>query len=323
MNRRRRPFFFEIVAVANLLAVALLAHRSLPVLAAPFKEALGLAGSFTVYAVLGVVLRLIVARLRNDHSYGRAIRRRRWQLDTLRLIVFTAVGMVSYAWLKLVIPIYHPRLFDQQLWDLDRVLFFGLSPNIFFLALFRQYPLLRAFDLTYAWVFFASITLALAWFLSHPSRRIRVAFANGNVALWLIGAWLYFLIPSLGPAYRFPDIWFAHADALQRTQQLQAILMRNYQNVLRAARGEAFQPVQLLLGIAAFPSLHVGFQTFVFLWMRRLWPAGEVLFAIFACTIFLGSVITGWHYLVDALAGVLLALACFKVSWNTAMPRRR
>jgi hypothetical protein len=240
----------------------------------------------------------------------------------VRLIVFTGVATISYAWLKLVIPIYHPRLFDQVLWDLDQVLCFGLSPNIFLLDLLNNRLILRAVDLTYAWIFFASITLALAYFLSHPSRRIRVAFANGNVALWVIGVWLYFLVPSLGPAYRFPDIWFAHADALQRTQQLQALLMRNYQNVLRAVSGQPFNPVRLLLGIAAFPSLHVGFQTFVFLWMRRLWPAGEVLFGIFAATIFLGSVVTGWHYLIDALAGVALAFACFVPSFRIAMPRR-
>ena len=69
----------------------------------------------------------------------------------------------------------------------------------------------------------------------------------------------------------------------------------------------------MLFGIAAFPSLHVGFQTFVFLWFRRLWLSGQIIFAIFVLLIFLGSVITGWHYLVDAYAGLLLAAIAYGV----------
>ena len=65
------------------------------------------------------------------------------------------------------------------------------------------------------------------------------------------------------------------------------------------------------MGIAAFPSLHVGFQTYVFLWMRRLWTSGEVLFGIFVVVIFLGSMITGWHYFIDGVAGAALALGCY------------
>ena len=33
--------------------------------------------------------------------------------------------------------------------------------------------------------------------------------------------------------------------------------------------------------------------------------------AIFTVIIFLGSVVTGWHYLIDSLAGLALAAACF------------
>ncbi|HEX6159083.1 MAG TPA: phosphatase PAP2 family protein [Thermoanaerobaculia bacterium] len=66
----------------------------------------------------------------------------------------------------------------------------------------------------------------------------------------------------------------------------------------------------------------MGYQTFVFLWMRRLWTSGEVLFGIFAATIFLGSMITGWHYLIDAIAGVAQALVCWSIFFrHSRMPR--
>jgi len=42
--------------------------------------------------------------------------------------------------------------------------------------------------------------------------------------------------------------------------------------------------------------------------MRRLWVYGEIVFGVFLLIIMIGSVVTGWHYLIDSIAGALLAL---------------
>src|SRR5687767_13728623 len=98
---------------------------------------------------------------------------------------------------------------------------------------------------------------------------------------------------------------------------MQRLVIRNFQNVIRAAHGEPVKDgVRIVYGIGAFPSLHVAFQMYVFLWMRRLWTCGEVLFAVFVFAMFLGSMITGWHYLVDGLAGMVMAYACFRIFWK-------
>ena len=140
---------------------------------------------------------------------------------------------------------------------------------------------------------------------------------NSNVLLWLAGAWLYVAVPSLGPAYRFPDVWVPLAAMLDRTQTLQRLLMANYQNVLAFARG-VNRPVSILFGIAAFPSLHVAFQALLFVWMRRVWRAGEVIFGVFVVVILIGSLVTGWHYLVDGIAGIALAWLCYCVAIRIA-----
>lgn len=308
-----RVHFFEVFALANLVLVALVFWRSVPIAGAPWIHLLTFSVGIGTQAVTGIGIRCIVALARRDRSYFAAIRKPAWLLETLRMIVGGAAVVVVYGWIKLVVPLYHPRLFDEALWDLDRILFFGLAPSTFFLDLFAVPAFLRAIDWSYANIFFASATVAYAYFLSSPERRIRVAFANGNALLWISGAWLYLLVPSVGPALRFPEVWFAHAETLRVTQTMQALLMRNYQNVIRAAQGtEITEPIRIFFGVAAFPSLHVAFQTYVFLWMRRLWTSGEVLFGMFAATIFLGSMITGWHYLVDGLAGLVLAYLCFR-----------
>lgn len=315
----KRVYFFEGLVVANLLVVALVAHKSLFLLGNVVAVFGALTLTLATQALCGVVIRGVVAVIRKDQRYLRRIRQRAWLIDTARLVVANALMIFTYGWLKLVVPIYRHSNFDGALWELDQWLGLGAAPSVFLLNLFSG--ALRVLDWSYANIFYASIIVSTVFFLSHPSRRIRVAFTNGSAALWLAGAWLYFAIPSLGPAYRFPDIWFAYSDSLPITQNLQALLMRNWQNVQRAWHGQPFGGISIALGIAAFPSLHVAIQTYVFLWMRRLWLSGQVLFGVFAFAIFIGSMITGWHYLVDGLAGLLMAWLAFRFAFVTVRLR--
>jgi hypothetical protein len=315
----RRLYFFEVFALANLALIALLAWHTLPILGSPLRHIVVFALSLMLEAFLGVAIRAVVALIRRDRTYLRVIRTRAWLLDSARLLLAGGVVITTYGWIKLVMPLIHPRLFDAELWKLDQTLFFGMSPTVFLVDLFNSGPFLSIIDRSYANIFFASALVAFGYFLSDSSRRVRIAFANGNALLWIAGAWLYMLVPSLGHAFRFPEIWMTHADSLRITQTMQALLMRNFQNVLRAGQGRAVtDPIRIVYGIGAFPSLHVGFQMYVFLWMRRLWTSGEVLFGIFVFAIFLGSMITGWHYLTDGLTGLILAYICFRIFWKRA-----
>lgn len=318
----RRAYFFEVFVAVNLAATAVLAWDTRHLISSPLKVIAGLILTIAVETAIGVLIRAVVALARGDRSYLRIVRTRRWLLDTLRLVIGASLVIFTYGWIKLVVPVKNPILYDQALWDLDQLLCFGIAPTVFVLDLFRSPTMLRAVDWSYANIFAASTVVAAAYFLSHASRRIRVAFTNGYALLWIAGAWMYMLIPSLGPAYRFPDVWMPHRPSLRVTQSLQSLLMLNYQNVLRIWNGQPHGGVWIAFGIGAFPSLHVAFQTYVFLWMRRLWTSGEVLFGIFVVVIFLGSMITGWHYLIDGVAGVLLAIACYKLFARRARLRR-
>jgi len=137
---------------------------------------------------------------------------------------------------------------------------------------------------------------------------------TSSVVMWLIGAWLYMTVPSLGPAYRFPDIWFPYEKGLGWTQWSQAMLMRNYQAVIRLSRGLGPEKISVSFGIAAFPSLHVATQTQIAIWMRKWWRPGAILFTLAAFFVFIGSMITGWHYLIDGIAGIALAFGTYAVS---------
>ena len=308
----RRPYFFEWFVVLHIVfLVAVVKWRG------PDISMMMLA-SFVVNTVVLFIEMLIGMALRwgfetfrgRGKGYVRSVRRSGWMTDSARIIIFGSLLIVVYGTIKLLIPVYHPVLYDRVLWDLDLRMFGGYAPVVFIISLFSNPKFLWFFDDMYARIFFASLFIGFGFFLSHPTRRLRIAFTNGNAALWTSGAWLYLLIPSLGPAYAFPELWASMGEQLPVTRYWHVQLMVNYQNVLKLMHG-VDAPLNFIYGIAAFPSLHVAFQTFVFLWMRRLWISGQVLFGVFTLIIFLGSMITGWHYLIDGIAGIALALVCY------------
>jgi len=305
-----RPRGYEIFTLVNFLAILALTWSNTHSVITSMPSVFITTGiSFLIQITSGVAIRFIFGVVRGGwREYLRVITRPAWLLESVRLMVTGTLVVHTYCWIKLVIPLVHPRLYDAELWNLDRVLFFGISPNIFTLNLLANPYVLHTIDLSYSAIFLVSLEIGFAYFLSAPSRRLRIAFITGNSIMWLIGAWLYMLIPSLGPAYRFPDVWLQYSAVLNHTQGQQGMLWKNYAEILKLRiPGASQEPINIFLGIAAFPSLHVAFQTFVFLWFRRLWTWGEVTFALFVFVIFLGSMITGWHYMIDGLAGLLLA----------------
>jgi hypothetical protein len=307
-----RPYFFEVFTIANFV-VLLVALRGMTFM--PFWKLGALipsvAAGFLVQALIGMAIRLALAARRGTaRELLATYRSPGWIVDTLRLAFFSGLWIHTYGWLKLTTPMLHSALFDQQLWNIDRTIFFGYEPNFFLLTLFSAPNVLRVIDWTYANIFFVSLNIVAIFMASAPERRLRIAFMNSNALLWLIGAWIYVAVPALGPAYRFPEVWLPLAPLLAQTQNFQRLLMSNYEAVLASMRGVS-RPVEILYGVAAFPSLHVAFQTLAFLWMRRLTKWDASLFGIFAIFIFIGSIVTGWHYLIDGVAGAALAFLCY------------
>ena len=310
----RRLYFFEIFLAAQFVLIYIIIAIHGPAIGRLVTNNVLLSLlALLLETVIGVTIRTIVESIRGKgRAYIRSLKRASWLSDTARFIIGNAMLLGVYGAIKLVIPLFNGTIYDRQLWEIDRVISGGLSPVVFTLSVFSNPRVLWFFDAAYAQIFFASLHIAFMFILSHPSRRVRAAFINGNSFMWCAGAWLYMIFPSLGPAYVFPDLWIPVRGSLPVTDNLHTMLMMNYQNVLKLKHGIA-APLSLMFGIAAFPSMHVAFQTFVFLWMRRLWIFAQVIFGVFTLLILLGSMITGWHYLIDGIAAIALAAACYAI----------
>lgn len=310
----RSRWLIEGMCIAQIATAAvLLLWKKPPRVAGVIAHTLGwLPFSILLLFVMGVGLRMGWERVRGRFSsYWGVVRSREWLVLSARLLVLNLVVALVYSLLKLFIPLINPASFDQRLWDLDRLLLGGRSPNIFFLELFRQPALFRAIDFIYGHIFFCFL-LIQPLFLAVPSSEKRTRFFLGNALLWFSGACLYLLIPSIGPIYRFPEVFAGTDEFFPGSRAFQTLLMSNYSAVIGLASGLApATPVSGSYGIAAFPSLHVAYESYVAMWVSGTSrPVGAALWFLTAVTLF-GSVITGWHYWIDSIAGLLLGWLCF------------
>jgi len=272
--------------------------------------------------VVGLALAVLAVRVSGESvkDFLSGVARPRWIANWVRLWVAVSAQIYAYMWLKVSIPLISARLFDTELWHLDRWLHFGISPTLFAIDLVAGTPLARLADVGYElWVPSVPILFTYFFTVCDDARRRNLALASA--VLWIGGAWLYYLLPALGPCYSAPDALEPIRGAMPGTMATQRMLWLQYLQMVRGRSGvvEAFSP---MLGVAAMPSLHVGAYAMFALWSRRYARRWFGVFAVATALMFFGSLATGWHYAVDGYAGVLLAWASVRLA-DRFEPARR
>jgi len=138
--------------------------------------------------------------------------------------------------------------------------------------------------------------------------------ASGTTAfclLWVVGGLLYVSFPSWGPV-------FIHPHFFERTLQSMPITVYVQQELFQELKGVLYNPLGARSirfgGVAAFPSLHlavISLFTAASRKVNRYWFAFNLVVAV---AMFFGSLLTGYHYLFDSLAGVAVGLICYHYS---------
>lgn len=291
-------------AVALSIGVTVGFHYELPtktyVIAATTIAALILTSALLLQ--IGKYLRLReeqpIKRLLSDMSQGR---------DRIFgiLLGFILIGLQGGAltWLKVMLPITQGFWADLPLAEADRILF-GKDPWIISHDLFGWItgPLDQVY-VTWAPVKFATVIgVILAAATPKKSRATLAYFLTiGTCCL------VQYALPSAGPVFysdlglgdRFHEMpiepWVASA--------------RDYLWADYLAGGG--HPGG---GISAMPSVHVAMTLWVALVVRTYFPRLQLLAWIYFAAILIGSVHLGWHYAVDGIASVAIALIAWAVA---------
>ena len=248
-----------------------------------------------------------------------AIRQRlrtHWTRERITLVVLGVVCFyvtyVSYRNLKSALPFVMDAMYDRELHQLDRVLFFGHDPStVLHTALGTN---LAAYFLSYIYLWFLPLVpLALmAWLVWSRNLSHGYWFATSQCLAWSLGTLSYYALPTLGPGLEYPPLY---ADlAKTPTNDLMDALVRARQQIrLGGYDGQGVEGI--VNSVAGFASLHCAITLLVAL-MIQYTLKSRVLKIVFWANFGFTAVATvyfGWHYLADDIAGVMIAFISFYV----------
>ncbi len=300
------PYLLEWVALASLVALAAFLLLG-PVVVPVWHLFLHLVRLVLTVTLLSVGIAWIVERVRrrtgHDTGDGGGIS---W-LDVLRIVAGFSIVETAHLLLKVFLPVFRKTTFDPLLDGLDRALLGGKAAIELLQGLAKHVAILHGLDLLYSSLYFVLLWGSAVAFLAVLGRRERLAFLGSFALFWQLGLLLYLAVLSWGPVFVRPELFGPLLQHMPVTVGVQRQLVRETAAVVSGRYDIAIR----FYGLAAFPSLHVGVMVFYALWGWRVSRRWGVFYLALLAPFVLGSLVTGYHYLVDAPGGAAVALVAF------------
>jgi hypothetical protein len=258
---------------------------------------------------LFLLLALVDASVRTGRrgwTVRRTVRvlRERW---TRRRLGIAMSGLLAY---HLVYFCYH----NLKSWDVfnpsrddmllrwDRWLFLGHSPAVLLHDLLGQH--VAAYVLMVVYESFSSIVSVsfVAALVFAPRIRDGYVFIASALWVWILGVGSYYLIPSLGPFQSAPQEFAGLPHTMIQDTQARYMGQRAHLLAHPHAR-DAFAQV------SAFASLHIAVTCLILLmaWYYRL-RRTTIALGFFLAGTTVATVYLGWHFAVDDVAGLAIAV---------------
>ena len=238
---------------------------------------------------------------------------------TLSGLVTWYVAYVAFRNLKSYVPFVTDRLADPELAHLDRLLWLGNNPAVLLhdvLGTGVANWVMASVYLIWIGLVPASLAIALVW----TRRSTYGAWYVTAVSVdWMLGAALYYLLPTLGPIYSSPE-WFTDLPRTPNTS-VHEMLLSDRIKVLGGPWDTG--TVQT---IAAFASLHVAVMLTICLVVEamRLPMLIRAAAWTFLALTMVATIYLGWHFFVDVVAGIGVGGAAFVIAARmTGNPLRR
>jgi hypothetical protein len=233
---------------------------------------------------------------------GRFLRDGRIAPLLYRLGIYGTVQL-SYFFMHDLLPILNTRTLDVQLYQLDLALF-GVEPAI---AMDRWVTPFTTewFAFFYFGYFFLLAFHVIPILMLSKRARLVAEFALGMVLVFCIGHTLYMMVPGYGPYRALAEQFRPFPEGAWLNMVMQAV-----------ASGGAQMDI--------FPSLHTAGPSFIALFSFRhrdkmpfcyTWP----IVAFVCVNIIIATMFLRWHYVIDVVAGLLLA--CSALVGSVAITR--
>jgi hypothetical protein len=267
-----------------------------------------------LFPVLGTV---IARRLKTGVSYPVAWRQtvsRRGLASLALYAVATQVFFAAFMAWKAHLPTWGHFAADPALANLDAALHGGVDPWAVLAPLTGSRAALATMDFAYT-VWLPLLCLVVGWRAWAEDHRFFVAFA----LCWiLLGTGLALAAHSAGPIFYYEVTGDGRfLGLISRLQSVPELHTNEWRATLWGAYSKG-----LPSSISAFPSMHIAMPALFALALGResrglahvMWG-----FTVLSC---LAVVVLGWHYAVDAYAGIAGAWACWWVAGRVGGWRR-
>lgn len=233
-------------------------------------------------------------------------------------LLVPSMGFIAFANFKVYIPEIIPFYADDILIQIERTIHFGTLPHDRLAFILEMPSVVGVIDIFYKLWFFVGFLLWgwAAWGAEDAGWRRQ--FILSYMLCWgICGILLATLMSSVGPVFYDALVasngpytaYMAQLGEVHKIRPLMAVEIQKAMTELHLT-----QPPSGRIGISAMPSLH---NTLAFLFVIAGYRIHRIvghLMAAFAAVIFIGSIVLGWHYALDGYAGLILAIAMWKLA---------
>ena len=197
-------------------------------------------------------------------------------------------------------------------WRFEEAIFGGRLPSVVMQQVARALHVSSWLDPATTVLYFAHFpaTLAFALVLWLNDRGVFLQYMVTLLAM-SFAAFLVFLVLPTAPPW-----WSAAHGDFGGLDRIFAATLQSRLDVLYTAIEKADpNPV------AAIPSMHAAYPFLGFLAVRKVWPRAGWLVLVWAALIWFSIVYLGEHYVIDAVVGVVWALAFWAAVQRLLVPR--
>ena len=279
---------FHNMAIQDWVTTAFHAYMLFRVLAAPDSADASFSRKVALLLLTVTVCTIVLVR-------GELMPKGKLRSLIYRLGIFTPV-VVSYFEMRSLLPALQPVLLDQQLLAIDHAIFV-VTPAVW-LQRINEVPYVEWFSFFY-YSYFYILTIILVPSLFFDRGRRMMELMVGAMTVACLGHIGYTLVPGLGP---YATLTFD--EPVNGTFWWSAV---NY----------AVSGAGAMMDI--FPSLHTAYPTFFALFAfgnrdrhpyKYAWP----VIAFFAANIIVATMLLRWHYGIDVIFGLMLAITARRMS---------
>jgi membrane-associated phospholipid phosphatase len=210
---------------------------------------------------------------------------------------------------------------DHDLQAVDRVIFGGQTPAVLLHDLFGEHTAAIVFaDIYNSFPKLVTVSVVGTLVFVRPVRRAYL-FLCSMIWVWILGTATYYAVPSLGPFATYPHD-FAGLTETAVTRSQQTYLEQRAHLLTNPAAHDAYA------SISAFASLHVGVTCVILLMAHRYGHRKlAIALGVYLAAVTVSTIYVGMHFVVDDVAGVLIALLAVKLGQLTVgssvSPRRQ